>query len=309
MNRPSSRMLLAAVISLTAHSVSLGITPGQIDTFEDDTTQGWSSASVITPPFGSPGSGSYVLQVSSGGSGLQSRLEVFNRSQWLGNFLAAGVTEVAMDLRNGSFSGTLPMRIAIREGTAASITAGYASTTAFSLPNDLQWHHAVFSLAPGSLTPIDSPQPLASDLANVLDFRLLSSASPATMGDAISQGGFYVDNIRAVPPPAPGDFNRDGALSITDLQAMLKALTDLNMWKSSYDASDADLLAIGDLDHSGAVTNRDVQGLLNLLASQSGGTMAAVPEPSSLMLMACGMTLCWCRQRKNIAPCSSRPHV
>jgi hypothetical protein len=285
----------------------LGITPGQIDTFEDGTTQGWSTASVITPPFGSPGSGSHVLQVSSGGSGLPLRLEVFNRSQWLGNFLAAEVTEVAMDLRNGSFSGTLPMRIAIREGTAASITAGYASTTAFSLPNDLQWHHAVFSLAPGSLTPIDSPQPLASDLANVLDFRLLSSASPATMGDVIAQGVFYVDNIRAVPAPAPGDFNRDGALSITDLQAMLKAMTDLNMWKSSYDASDADLLAIGDLDHSGAVTNRDVQGLLNLLASQGGGTTAAVPEPSSLILMACGMTLCWCRQPKNIARCSSRP--
>ena len=79
------------------------------------------------------------------------------------------------------------------------------------------------------------------------------------------------------------------ALSITDLQAMLKAMTDLNMWKLSYDASDADLLAIGDLDHSGVVTNRDVQGLLNLLASQGGGTTAAVPEPSSLILMACGM--------------------
>ena len=50
MNRPSSRMLLAAAISLIAPSVSLGIAPGQIDTFEDGTTQGWSTASVVTPP-------------------------------------------------------------------------------------------------------------------------------------------------------------------------------------------------------------------------------------------------------------------
>src|ERR1043166_6927501 len=105
-----------------------------------------------------------------------------------------------MDLRNfGSIA--LPIRIAIREGTGGSGTPGYASTTAFNLAADGQWHTAVFSLAAGTLTPINSPQPLATDLANVQEFRLLSSGSPSLLGDSISAriGG---DNIAAIPEPA-----------------------------------------------------------------------------------------------------------
>ena len=80
---------------------------------------------------------------------------------------------------------------------------------------------------------------------------------------------------------------------------MLKGLSDLNLWKSWYDASDADhLLAIGEFRPLRRRDDGDVHGLLNLLASRGGGT--AVPEPSSLMLIACGMTLCWCRQPKGI---------
>ena len=34
------------------------------------------------------------------------------------------------------------------------------------------------------------------------------------------------------------------------------------------------VVAIGDFDNSGSVTNRDIQGLLDLLASQGGGSAA-----------------------------------
>jgi hypothetical protein len=44
-------------------------------------------------------------------------------------------------------------------------------------------------------------------------------------------------------------------------------------------------LNIADVNQSGTVTNADIQATLNLLAG--GGSLAAVPEPSSLVL--CGM--------------------
>jgi T5SS/PEP-CTERM-associated repeat protein len=83
-----------------------------------------------------------------------------------------------------------------------------------------------------------------------------------------------------------GDFNQDDVVTAADVQEMLKALTDLSVYKSTYILTDAEVLAIGDLNYSGAVTNRDIQSLLNLLAAQGAGSVVAVPEPSAFLLMA-----------------------
>ena len=134
------------------------------------------------------------LQVSSGTFGGSARLITFNRTQWTGNYITAGVAGISMDLRNFG-SSLIPIRIAIREGTGGATTPGYASAVAFALPPDGQWHTAFFSLDAAGLTPINSPQPLATDLANVMDFRLLSSALPSTIGDFMS-GRFGVTILR-----------------------------------------------------------------------------------------------------------------
>jgi hypothetical protein len=195
--------VIAGVLALSP-ALALGISLGQVDDFEDGTTASWTdgvngnTANITTG--GPAGANDNYLQISSGSFGGQSRMTVFNRSQWVGNYLAAGVTAISMDLRNFG-SSAIPIRIAIREGTGGSSTPGYASTTAFSLAADGQWHTAVFSLAASDLTPINSPQPLTTDLANVAEFRLLSSASPSTLGDVIS-ARIGVDNITAVPEPA-----------------------------------------------------------------------------------------------------------
>jgi hypothetical protein len=83
--------------------------------------------------------------------------------------------------------------------------------------------------------------------------------------------------------PVLGDFNRDGSLSAGDIHAMLVALTDLSSYKSDRGLSDAALLLIGDLNGDDAVTNSDIQSLLNLL--QSGeASVAPIPEPSTWLL-------------------------
>ena len=97
----------------------------------------------------------------------------------------------------------------------------------------------------------------------------------------------------------PGDFTRDGHVNAADVQAMIAALTDLNAYKSADSLTSAQLLSIGDIDLSGTVTNADVQALLNLLKS-GGGSVAAVPEPASLVLLLAGILgVLLCRTRGN----------
>ncbi len=86
----------------------------------------------------------------------------------------------------------------------------------------------------------------------------------------------------------PGDFNRDGQVTAADVPAMLQALTDLNVYKATYSLTDPQLLAIGDLNNSNALTNADIQGLLNLVAGFGSAANSPVPEPSSAILAMLG---------------------
>ncbi len=190
---------LAAVL---AAGSAFGVVVGPIDTFQNglDNWQGGAGGITVAPTGGPAGTGDQYLQLSSGASPLPPRLTAINDSQWLGNFTAAGVTAVAMDLLN-SGTTSLPIRIAIREGTGSATTPGYASTTPFILPADGQWHHAVFALNAASLTGFNSPQSLSFDLAHVNDFRILESSAPSGVGD-VATAQIGVDNVTAVPEPS-----------------------------------------------------------------------------------------------------------
>jgi fibronectin-binding autotransporter adhesin len=101
---------------------------------------------------------------------------------------------------------------------------------------------------------------------------------------------------------ARGDFNRDGALTPTDLPIMLSALTQLDSYASAQGLTPAELIAIGDLDGSGTITNADIQSLLDRLVSGSASSPFAVPEPSSstLACLAIAATL-FCHRRSRIS--------
>ncbi len=87
----------------------------------------------------------------------------------------------------------------------------------------------------------------------------------------------------------PGDFDRDHTVTAADINSMLTALTDLNSYKTARGLSDADLLAIGDLNGDGKFNNADIQSLLSLVANPIGiGSVAAVPEPASILLLIAG---------------------
>src|SRR5438132_13125182 len=105
---------IGAAAAFILPSIALGITLGQVDNFEDGTTQGWGDPagnSINIATGGPTGVNDNFLQVSSGTFGGASKLITFNQSQWVGNYLSAGVSSISMDLKNLG-SSTIPIRIA-----------------------------------------------------------------------------------------------------------------------------------------------------------------------------------------------------
>jgi hypothetical protein len=83
-----------------------------------------------------------------------------------------------------------------------------------------------------------------------------------------------------------GDFNVDGIVNAGDVQSLLSALADLHTYATGHALSDADLVALGDIDGDHALSNADLQTLIGLLKTSGTGSVAAVPEPTSATLMA-----------------------
>jgi hypothetical protein len=89
--------------------------------------------------------------------------------------------------------------------------------------------------------------------------------------------------------PHLGDFNLDGTVTNADIQPMLDAITNLASYKSAHGLSDADLLALGDINGDHTVDQTDIPAFLNLLAGNGGGAGAvAVPEPATGWLFGLG---------------------
>jgi hypothetical protein len=185
--------------------------PGQRDTFEDGTTQNWTvgvlgaphPAPPVNVPTGGPaGAGdNYLLLTAVGGNNTPgNRLTVVNGSQWTGNYLAAGVTGIALDANN--LGGTdLFLRLLFENPMFAPPTDVAASATPLFLPAGSGWTNLFFPLfGPGGLVPLQGN--LTTLLSNVTSIRIYHSPTLAFPGPPIvAQLG--VDNITATAAPEP----------------------------------------------------------------------------------------------------------
>lgn len=171
------------------------------DDFEFETTQNWANGvsggepTVVTSG-GPAGTADAYLLIRSGGSHPAPRMQAYNRSQWTGNYISAGVGRIEMHLKN-SGPNWLNMRIALKDGTL-STSNGWVSTNAYALPNDGVWHQVVFHISESSMTQIGTAS-LVSVLTLVRELRLLHSSSPSLEGDAL-EAQVGVDNITALAP-------------------------------------------------------------------------------------------------------------
>ncbi|HEU4628258.1 MAG TPA: PEP-CTERM sorting domain-containing protein [Gemmatimonadaceae bacterium] len=209
--RWSTSLLVVGLLSAPA-VLAAQIAVGHRDTFEDGTTLGWQTSLLgspnPTPPVnvatgGPGGAGDHFLQLTAlGGMGPGSHLVANNPTPaWTGNYLAAGVGGIAMDLNNLG-STDLFIRIGFENPTVGPPTDIAFTSTAFHLAPGSGWTHATFSF--GDLVPLIGD--VNTVLSNVTVFRIYHSEDPnfpnpefpipaivATLG---------VDNITATPEPS-----------------------------------------------------------------------------------------------------------
>lgn len=212
------RIFLIGGLLLLQSGLASAVSTGQIDDFTDGTLQNWAmGASSITTTHmtniadgGPAGAGDNFLQVVSDGvNAAGGRMTFFNKSQWTGDYLSAGITAISMDLNNISSSEALNLRLALNGGfidANFNIVGGlFATSASVTLDSGSGWTHVVFSLAPGDLVPvsgrISTPgNDVLATLGNVQEFRLLNSAVPDWTGlPVIATLG--IDNVTTVPLP------------------------------------------------------------------------------------------------------------
>jgi hypothetical protein len=202
-----SLLCLVVLHSGTAWAASVG----QMDDFEDGSRQGWqmgfidaTNNNMTNVADGGPaGAGDNFLQVFSDGTAVASgRLTFFNKNQWTGDYLGAGVTSITMHMRNLSPRAPLNMRLGVNGDGGLFVTAA-----SLALAGGSGWTTAAFSILPDDLTSVSGRAgPAGFDamatLGNVTELRLLNSASPDWTGLPVS-ATLGIDNIRVVPlPPA-----------------------------------------------------------------------------------------------------------
>jgi hypothetical protein len=142
---------------------------------------------------------------------------------------------------------------------------------------------------------INSFSPAIGNSFHILDWTTLTGTfstfelQPLT-GKAWDTSQLYTSGTLFVLPNR-GDINRDTHVDIADVSALMTALSDLPTYQGSL--TSAQLAEIADLTNDNLVNNADVQGLIVYLANSagalpapSGGSLAAVPEPPSLILLA-----------------------
>lgn len=176
---------------------------GSTSNFNDMGSGGWSNGQAPDPDIqlgGPAGPTDPFLRVTSDGSGAGGKLTVFNNEpDWTGLWITAGITRVEMDFRNFDPQGrTLSMRM----GFLASAGPGQPGwcTSAFLVPADGQWHHAVFTISQATMTRVGNALDWDTAMQWVTQVRIFHSVTPSAVGTNFTSS-VGIDNIIALPSP------------------------------------------------------------------------------------------------------------
>jgi hypothetical protein len=200
-------VIASSIFCLNAGAAS-GAVIGLEDTFEDGTTQNWrinllglgsNANQPVNVPTGGPQGvdDNYMLMTSTGLPGSGGRLVALNPAQWAGDYVAAGINTIRMDVRNFG-NQDLFLRLLFEDPMGAP-PENEALTKAVLLPAGSGWTPISFSIRPGKLIVEEGSALLA--LENTTILRIFHNANPEGPDEAAPiAASLGVDNIEAVAP-------------------------------------------------------------------------------------------------------------
>ena len=190
------KTLLALFITTFISSVAFAqVTAGQVDDFEDGTTQAWvEGGSSPNPPTnittgGPAGANDNFLQdISAGGGGAGSRMVFYNQTQWAGDYTTQGIIAIKMHVKVET--NNLNIRIAFDGGGGR-----FCTTTPINITAGSGWNFVIIPISMSDFTSVGGSN-IEDTLLDVNTVRILSSATPAWIGDSVA-ATMEVDNIEA----------------------------------------------------------------------------------------------------------------
>ncbi|MEO7453195.1 MAG: PEP-CTERM sorting domain-containing protein [Fimbriimonadales bacterium] len=196
---------LLALLGLS--QASTAVDWGQVDDFQDGTTQNWITNALgqgggpppVNIPNGGPsGSGDAYMQLTSlGGTGAGSKMVVLNGMQWSGDYTAASVTMLTMNVNNLG-QNDLHLRILFEDPFMGPPNNIACSTVPVIVPAGSGWMSALFPVAVGDLTALLGNT--STVLSNNTVLRIYHGVATGYPGQPI-EAMLGVDNITAVPEP------------------------------------------------------------------------------------------------------------
>jgi hypothetical protein len=182
-----SRFLASFLVICCSVLGTAAITLNQTDNFQDGTTMSWgggSSPGNISTG-GPAGAGDKYLQISAAGGFLAT----FNTVQWAGNYTAATVDRIEVDLRN-----TGPNPLEIRLILFATNTDRWSSVSKVVLPPNSSWVHASFDVLEANFVHTTGTGAFSAMMANMS--RIMFRHEPViTAGGTAVTGALGIDNI------------------------------------------------------------------------------------------------------------------
>lgn len=211
----------ATVFGLGVTCLLSAATIGQTDTFEDGTVMGWFVPGLSPVPPSNVSTGgpagvgdAYLLLMAIGGAGAGSRLSALNDSQWAGNYVAAGVTLIRMNVYNfGPDDLYLRLLFEDFDGAGPPVNLALSATPVF-VPAGSGWMTVEFPIAPGNLI-VDTFGSAIGALTSTDTLRIFHNPDPTFPGPGVGIPAVIVslgvDNITAV---GVAEIPEPGALSL-----------------------------------------------------------------------------------------------
>jgi hypothetical protein len=196
-----------------------------VETFEDGVLEWFvpdpahPNPPAIEASGGPAGAGDAYLRLVATGAGLAgSRLAVLNESLWAGNYLAAGISAIRMDVNNFG-PADLALRLLFEDfGPAPGPPLNLAlSADPVLLPANSGWRTVVFPIAPPDLAA-GTFGTVTGALSDTDTLRIFHNPAPEFPGPGVGipmvNATLGVDNITAVPEPGRWVLVAGGLLAV-----------------------------------------------------------------------------------------------